>query len=138
MEETLNKPATNLEDDDEENYYMTKLKTFLDRFRDMWFSQDEAADARAKMDKLYQGSKSVAEYSAEFALLTGPTEYDGTYLRERFRRGLSHKIRTTIGGWDRDMTTYTKVDMTTIRKIYLAATKAESQMAEFTGKISPG
>lgn len=126
MEETLNKPSTSLEDDDEENYYMTKLKTFLDRFRDMWFSQDEAADARAKMEKLYQGSKSVAEYTSEFSLLVGPTEYDGTYLRERYRRGLTHEIQTVIGGWDRDMSTYTKVRD--------AAFKAESQKEEFTGR----
>lgn len=126
MEETLNKPADNLEDDDKENYYMTELKTFLDRFKDMWFSQDEAADTRAKMEKLYQGSKSVAEYTSEFSLLTGPTEYDVTYLQERYRKGLSHEIRSTIGGWDHDMTTYTKVRD--------AAFKAESQKEEFTSR----
>lgn len=92
MEATLNKPSTSLKDDDEENYYMTRITTFLERFKDMWFSQDEAADARAKMEKLYQGSKSVAEYTSEFSLLVGPTEYDITYLRERYRRGLSHEI----------------------------------------------
>lgn len=104
MEETLNKPSDSTEADDEENYYMTELNTFLDRFRDMWFSQDEAADARAKMEKLYQGSKSVAKYTSEFSLLVGPTEYDTTYLRERYKKGLTHEIRSVIGGWDRDMT----------------------------------
>lgn len=126
MEETLNKPTASIEEDDEENFYMTELKTFLDRFKDMWFSQDEAADARAKMEKLYQGSKTVAEYTAEFSLLTAPTEYDSTYLRERYKKGLSHEIRATIGAWDRDMSTYTKVRD--------AAFKAESQKEEFTGR----
>lgn len=126
MEETMDKSGSDTEDDDNDNFLMTSLDTFLERFRDMWFSHDKTADARVKMEKLYQGTGSMADYASAFSLLTGPTGYDNTYLRERYRKGLTQEIRQTIGGWDRDMSTYTKIRD--------AAFKAESQKEEFTGK----
>lgn len=126
MEETMDKSDSDTEDNDNDNFLMTLLDTFLERFKDMWFSHDEVSDAQIKMEKLYQGTGNVADYMSAFSLLTGPTGYNTTYLRERYRKGLTQEIRQTIGGWDRDMSTYTKIRD--------AAFKAESQKEEFTGK----
>jgi hypothetical protein len=52
--------------------------------------------------------------------------YDSVYLRTRFRTGLNYELRNTIGGWDRDTSTW--------QLLRDAALRAESLREEFTGK----
>jgi hypothetical protein len=80
---------------------------FKDEFLKSFGSPDPASDARFEIEKLRQGEKSVAEYTATFALLSGRTGFGDTELREKYKRGLNYKVREKMATSSYD--TYAKL-----------------------------
>lgn len=115
---------------DSDDFTIFSFKDFTAKFKEAWYSSDPEVEARNALAKITQGKGTVLSYYTSFMTVAAATRYSEIDLRDRFKRGLHEDVIKVIAGWDRDMMT--------IRKIYLAATKAESQMAEFTGKSSQG
>lgn len=55
------------------DYVINDFEGFCVVFEETWFSQDEAADARAKIEKISQGQKRVTDYSTEFQFIAAQT-----------------------------------------------------------------
>lgn len=116
------------ESDDEDEFKIKTFEEFVDAFCATWAAQDITKDARRRIESLKQGKGTVAEFASEFNSIAADTGYSSEDLIERFRKGLSYDIRRILGGWDRDMGT--------LKKLKLAAMKAEQQHEEFVGRGS--
>jgi hypothetical protein len=69
-------------------------KAIKERFGD----RNPKETAQAKLATVYQGTKTVSEYIAEFQMWDVESGYDQEYLMTKFRTGLNQAIRVAIAG----------------------------------------
>jgi hypothetical protein len=86
----------------------TTWKDFKTDFLASFGSPNPGADARQALESITQGNKSVAEYTAEFALLAGRSKLSQVDLRGKYIRGLQDRVKEKLASLD-DIDTYDKV-----------------------------
>ena len=69
-------------------------------------SVDDAGDAMEQLMTLRQNSGSVADYSTEFIQIARRTGLSDADLLQRFKQGLSYKVKDVLVSWDHDMSTF--------------------------------
>ena len=62
----------------------------------MFDHPSEGADAARRLHSIYQGNRSVADYTLEFRTLAADSGWDDVALRSAYRRGLSEDLKDLL------------------------------------------
>ena len=69
---------------------------FLEEFRHVFDHSARASEAAARINELYQGRRSVTEYSVDFRTLAVDSGWNETALRSKFVFGLNDNVRDEL------------------------------------------